>query len=122
MSGGEFVVEDHYVHLRTVGKVGLDLLQLSGADERAGVGRVELLPEAFDYPGSGRLGEELQLVEVFRQFELVLLGRYQTHQDGCFVFRFFVFDHSHIDIFLRSSPALFLRKKEDKNRRGKSLA
>ena len=122
LSGGEFVVEDHYVHLRTVGEVGLDLLQFSGTDERAGVGRVELLPEALDHPGSGRLGEELQLVEVFRQFELVLLGRYQPHQDGCFVFHFFVFDHSHIDIFLWSSPALFLRKKKDKNGRGKSLA
>lgn len=87
-----------------------------------GLGEFEFLPKAFDYPGSGRLGEELQLVEVFRQFELVLLGRYQTHQDGCFIFHSFVFDHSHIDIFLWPSPALFLQKKENKNGRGKNLA
>ena len=72
LSGRQFVVEDDAIDL-VLFDIGCHFGQFALSDEGFGRGVGHPLGEPFDGDDSGRLGQKLQLVEVFGHLSLLLL-------------------------------------------------
>ena len=81
--GTEFVVEDDQFDVVLL-DVQAQLLELAGSYVCARVGIIEALRETSDGLGSGRIGQERKLVEIFIGLALVLQSCDKTHKDRAF--------------------------------------
>ena len=77
--GGEVVVKYHHSYLVFL-DILLYLVEFPFAHECAWVGVVEFLQEYFLGHGSGRVGEESELVEILACLGLALLDRDKSHE------------------------------------------
>ncbi len=80
----QFIVKDHIINVVLLAVIG-DFLEFSAADIGGLVGTVHALDELLVAHGAGRLGEELQLVEVFVDLTLVVILLDDADKD-CFLF------------------------------------
>ena len=83
------VVEDDVLDLVLLA-IGLDFLELARADVRGLVGPVHPLHIHLVADGSGRLGQELELVQIFLHLALPSL-----FQDNAYENRFFCLELTH---------------------------
>ena len=87
--GRKLVVEDDHADFPfgvffAFGQIFADFLQFAFANVGHGVGRVQLLREAFHHFGTRRVGQELQFVQIFVGFAFVLQPGDETHQHRSF--------------------------------------
>ncbi len=89
LGAGELVVEDDVLDLVLLA-IGLDFLELARADVRGLVGPVHPLHIHLVADGAGRLGQELELVQIFLHLALPSL-----FQDHAYEYRFFCLELTH---------------------------
>ena len=98
--GRELIVEDDHTDLSVFLFLCLDIgsyfLELAFSHIRDAAGTAHPLGVALHGDSSCRVGQKLQLVEVFLGLGFVLLGSYQSHKNGglSLDFRYYEFFHA----------------------------